>query len=80
MSTAEAIGCALDAALHARYFGDGTVRPADIARNLTGSVVKEDMGDLAALREYSSLVGRKRGVKDAAWKELCDALDEALRS
>lgn len=80
MSTAEAIGCALDAALHARYFGDGTVRPADIARNLTGSVVKEDLGDLAALREYATLVGKKRGAKDAAWKELCDALDVALRS
>ena len=80
MSTAEAIGCALDAALHARYFGDGTVRPADIARNLTGSVVKEDQGDLAALREYATLVGKKRGAKDAAWKELCDALDVALRA
>jgi MoxR-like ATPase len=80
MSTAEAIGCALDAALHARYFGDGTVRPADIARNLTGSVIKEDLGDLGALREYSTLIGKKRGVKDAAWKELCDALDQALRS
>lgn len=79
MSTAEAIGCALDAALHARYFGDGTVRPADVARNLTGSVVKEDLGDLAALREYAALVGRKRAAKDAAWKELSDALDEALR-
>jgi MoxR-like ATPase len=80
MSTAEAIGCALDAALHARYFGDGTVRPADIARNLTGSVVKEDLGDLAALREYATLVGKKRGAKDPVWKELCDALEVALRS
>lgn len=80
MSTAEAISCALDAALHARYFGDGTVRPADIARNLTGSVVKEDLGDLAALREYATLVGKKRGAKDGVWKELCDALDVALRS
>lgn len=80
MSTAEAIGCALDAALHARYFGDGTVRPADIARNLTGSVVKEDLGDLAALREYATLVGRKRAAKDAAWKELSEALEQALRS
>ncbi|MCX4247672.1 ATP-binding protein [Paraliomyxa miuraensis] len=79
MSTAEAIGCALDAALHARYFGDGTVRPADIARNLTGSVVKEDLGDLASLREYATLVGKKRGAKDPVWKELCDALEVALR-
>lgn len=65
MSTADAIGCVLDAALHARCLGDGTVRPADIARNFMGSVVKEDLGDLAALREYAVLVASS-GAKDAA--------------
>src|SRR5438309_10349604 len=34
LSTAEAIGVALDAALHARFFGGGEVGPADIARNM----------------------------------------------
>lgn len=79
MSTAEAIGCALDAALHARYFGDGRVSAADVARNLAGSVVKEDLADLAALREYASLVAKKRATKDPTWKEFHDALAAAVR-
>src|SRR5262249_33754581 len=38
-STAEAIGVAIDAALHSRFFGGGAIGPADIARNLVGAVV-----------------------------------------
>src|SRR5215211_3055464 len=69
LSTAEAIGVALDAALHARFFGAGEVGPADIARNLVGAVVKEDQEDREALKEYATLVAKKRGVKEKAWKE-----------
>jgi MoxR-like ATPase len=75
-STAEAIGVALDAALHARFFGSGEVGPADIARNLVGSIVKEDLADRAILKEYVVLVARKRGDKDGAWKQFhCAALE-----
>jgi MoxR-like ATPase len=74
LSTAEAIGTALDAALHARFFGSGQVSAADIARNLVGSVVKEDLNDLAALREYVVLVAKKRATKDRHWKEFHDTM------
>ncbi|CAN5604476.1 AAA family ATPase [soil metagenome] len=74
LSTAEAIGVALDAALHARFFGGGDVGPADIGRNMVGAVVKEDQEDKAALKEYAALVAKKRGVKDKSWKEFYDAL------
>ena len=65
---------AIDAALHARFFGSGTVGPEDIARNLVGSVVKENVEDLAALKEYVVLVAKKRAVKDKAWKEFHDTM------
>jgi MoxR-like ATPase len=78
LSTAEAIGVALDAALHARFFGTGEVGPADIARNLVGAVVKEDQEDRAALKEYATLVARKRAAKESAWKEFHDALVDQL--
>jgi len=78
-STAEAIGVALDAALHARFFGGGEVGPADIARNLVGSIVKEDLADLAVLKEYVVLVAKKRATKDKAWKDFHDTLMTALR-
>ncbi len=78
-STAEAIGVALDAALRARFFGSGQVGPADIARNLVGSIVKEDLGDLAILKEYVVLVAKKRAASNKAWQEFHDALLPALQ-
>jgi len=78
LSTAEAIGVALDSALHARFFGSGEVGPADIARNMVGAVVKEDQEDKAALKEYATLVAKKRGAKEKNWKEFHDALVDQL--
>lgn len=78
LSTAEAIGVALDAALHARFFGGGEVGPADIARNLVGAVVKEDLDDRAALKEYATLVAKRRGLRHPAWKEFHDTLIDQL--
>jgi MoxR-like ATPase len=79
LSTAEAIGVALDSALHSRFFGSGQINAADIARNLIGSIVKEDLGDLAVLKEYIVLVAKKRALKDKAWKEFHDTILETLK-
>ncbi|MBN1911518.1 MAG: AAA family ATPase [Pirellulales bacterium] len=79
VSTAEAIGVALDAALHASFFGSGQIRPSDIARNLVGSIVKEDTADLAVLKEYAVLVAKKRAAKDKNWKEFHDTLVASLK-
>jgi MoxR-like ATPase len=78
VSTAEAIGVALDAAIHARYFGSGSVGAQDIARNIMGSIVKEDLADVTVLKEYLSLVAKKRGAKDAAWKAFHDEAQKAV--
>ncbi|MBI3822316.1 MAG: AAA family ATPase, partial [Planctomycetes bacterium] len=74
LSTAEAIGTALDAALHARFFGDQPAGPEHIARNLIGSIVKEDQSDLDILKEYVVLVGKKRAANNKLWKEFHDTL------
>ena len=79
LSTAEAIGTALDSALYARFFGSGQVCGSDIARNLVGSIVKEDQADLAVLKEYVVLVAKKRSSKDKAWKEFHDAILAELK-
>ncbi len=78
LSTAEAIAVACDAALHARFFGSGKVEAGDIARNLVGSVVKEDLGDLDVLKEYVSIVAKKRGGKEKAWREFHEAASTVL--
>jgi MoxR-like ATPase len=77
-STAEAIGVALDSALYARFFGSGKVGPADVARNLVGSIVKEDLADLAVLKEYVVLVAKKRAARDRVWKEFHDTIVAAV--
>ncbi|RPI89503.1 MAG: AAA family ATPase [Planctomycetaceae bacterium] len=79
LSTAEAIGVALDSALHSRFFGTGEVGPADIARNLVGSIVKEDRADLEVLKEYAVIVAKKRAVGSPAWKEFHDAILEVVQ-
>jgi MoxR-like ATPase len=79
VSTAEAIGVALDAALYARFFGSGQVRAGDVARNLFGSIVKEDIADLGVLKEYAVLVAKKRAVKDKDWKEFHDTVMANLK-
>jgi MoxR-like ATPase len=78
LSTAEAIGVALDSAIHSRYFGNGTVGPEDIARNLIGSIVKEDLADLKVLKEYMNLVAKKRAAGDPAWKTFYEAANKVL--
>jgi MoxR-like ATPase len=80
LSTAEAIGVALDSAIHARYFGSGAVVGADaIGRNLVGSIVKEGLGDLKILKEYLSLVAKKRAASDPLWKAFHDAATAAIK-
>jgi MoxR-like ATPase len=79
LSTAEAIGTAVDAALHSRYFGDGKVTAGSIARNLVGSIVKEDAQDLAALKEYVAIVAKKRAATDKTWLAFHEEATKSLK-
>jgi MoxR-like ATPase len=74
LSTAEAISIAMDAALYAKFFGSGPITARHIARNLIGSVVKENVEDLAALKEYVAIVAKKRALTDDDWKEFHDEM------
>ena len=79
LSTAEAIAVALDAALHSRYFSGGAVGGRSIARQLVGSVVKEDLADLLVLKEYVQLVAKKRAQNGGPWRDFFDEAEAALR-
>ena len=78
LSTAEAISVAMDSALHSRFFGNSAVTPDLIARNLVGSVVKEDLADLAVLKEYATLVAKKRAGGDTTWKSFYETAMKCL--
>lgn len=79
LSTAEAISIALDAALHARFFGSGQITSRHVARNLAGSIVKENLEDLAVLKEYVVLVAKKRAGGNKEWQEFHDEMLAALK-
>lgn len=79
LSTAEAISVAVDATLHARFFGDGNVAAGQIARHMIGSVIKSSEEDRGVLKEYTSLVAKKRAPKNAHWREFLEAAQEELR-
>ena len=74
LSTAEAVGVAYAAGLHAFYYGDGTVRPADLVQHLGGAVVKDTTEDLPRLGRYFELVVRERAKRrGGAWKAMLEA-------
>jgi MoxR-like ATPase len=78
LSTAEAIGVAVESTLRATFFGKQKVGGGDIARNIIGSIVKEDASDLAALKEYATLVAKKRAAKDSDWDAFYQGLQDVL--
>ncbi len=78
ISTAEAISSALDSALHAHFFGSGRVTARHVAMNLAGSIVKENPANAVVLKEYATLVAKRRGLLDPEWAMFHTSLLEAL--
>jgi MoxR-like ATPase len=78
LSTAEAIGVAVESTLRASFFGKSKVEGGDIARNIVGSIVKEDLGDLSALKEYATLVAKKRASGKSEWDTFYEGLQVVL--
>ena len=56
LSAAEAISVVANGLALAAHFGDGRLRPADVASGLLGAVVKDPTGDLTIWREYLETV------------------------
>ena len=73
MSTAEAVNVGVAASMSARYFGDGTVRAADVARQLVGVALKGEDEDARRMRFYVDSVVRERARSSAEWKEFLSA-------
>jgi MoxR-like ATPase len=60
MSPAEAISVVTSGIALAAHFGDGVLRPADVAAGIVGAVVKDPVSDAAAWAEYLEAVVRER--------------------
>ncbi|MBI4819344.1 MAG: AAA family ATPase [Deltaproteobacteria bacterium] len=74
LSTAEAVGVAYAAGLHAFYYGTHKVEPAHMVQHLSGAVVKDAVDDLPRLANYFEVVVRERAKRHGgAWSALHEA-------
>ncbi|MEV4095002.1 ATP-binding protein [Streptosporangium saharense] len=60
LSTAEAISVLTNGIALAAHFGDGVLRPADVAAGIVGAVVQDPVSDRVVWREYLETVVRER--------------------
>ncbi|MBK7617443.1 MAG: AAA family ATPase [Burkholderiales bacterium] len=72
LSTAEAISVINSGMALAGHFGDGVLRPHDMAAGLIGAVVKDPVQDQVVWSEYLETVVKERGD----WKDLYRAFRE----
>ena len=73
MSTAEAVAVGVSAGLDALYFGDGTMQCSHIARQLVGTVIKDNQEDAKKLRQYFDVVVKARAKKSNLWNSYYEA-------
>ncbi len=73
MSTAEAVAVGFSAGLEAHYFGDGELQGSHIARQLLGTVLKDNPEDAKKLRQYFDVVVKARAKKGRAWQSYWEA-------
>ena len=60
MSPAEAISVITGGMALAAHFGDGVLRPADVAAGIVGSIIKDPVTDATVWTEYLEAVVRER--------------------
>jgi MoxR-like ATPase len=74
LSTAEVISVINNGMALAGHFGDGVLRPADMASGMIGAVVKDPVQDRVVWIEYLETVVKERGD----WKDLYRAFREQV--
>jgi MoxR-like ATPase len=79
MSSAEAVSVGYAACLDAHYFGDGCVAGEHIARQLIGTVLKDNPEDGKKLRHYFDVVVKQRAQRQPIWRRVLDARRELDR-
>jgi MoxR-like ATPase len=73
LSPAEAISVITSGLALAAHFGDGVLRPADVAGGITGAVIQDPVSDRVAWQEYLETVVRERDD----WSDFYRACREA---
>lgn len=79
MSTAEAVNVTHAAALEAAYLDDGSLTAGHIARQLGGTVFKDDPEDARKLRAYVDQIAKPRGRTSRTWQSFYKSAKDGLR-
>ena len=79
MSSAEAVSVGFAACLDAHYFGDNEVNGEHIARQLIGTVLKDNPEDGKKLGHYFDVVVKQRAQRQPQWKRMLAARRELNR-
>ena len=74
LSAAEAISVVTSGLALSAHFGDGRLRPEDVAAGLVGAVIKDPVADRVAWTEYLEVVVRER----EGWSEFYTACRDVL--
>jgi len=73
LSTAEAVAVSHAAALDAAYFGNGKMESQHVARQLLGTVLKDNPDDLKKVKHYFEVVVKGRGKGNKTWQQFYEA-------
>ncbi len=79
MSSAEAVSVGFAACLDAHYLGNGSVGGLHIARQLIGTVLKDNAEDGKKLNHYFDVVVKARAQRQTPWKQMWEARRELNR-
>ncbi|MCL2090479.1 MAG: AAA family ATPase [Micrococcales bacterium] len=79
MSAAEAVAVGYAATLDAHYLGDQQVTGRHVARQLIGTVLKDEPSDGTKLRHYVDVVIKDRARSAQQWRAFYDARSELNR-
>lgn len=75
MSTAEAVAVSFSSCLDAYYFNHGKIEGGHIAKQLCGTVFKDDPNDAKKLQHYLNVVAKVRAKKGGVWKQFYEYRD-----
>lgn len=73
MSTAEAVAVGHSAALDAAYFGNARLDSSHIARQIVGTILKDNPDDVKKLKQYFDVVVKARGKGNKSWQQFYEA-------
>jgi MoxR-like ATPase len=75
LSTAEAISVVTNGLALAAHFGDGRLRPADVAAGMVGAIVRDPVQDRVVWLEYLETVVKERDGWSALYRACRDVAD-----